>query len=274
VPILIIGEEEEKIENFINELISLNSFRNSLIFLSDFNTIADYNQILEYEEFDLNNERNFFLSFPSTTKIMIEKFDNYKSWIIGVAVDKDNYQLSTKVHNKLFLNTDFFLQLEMVSTKLKAEIVGKVFPNLDISLEKWVYQNAINRTEIEVEKMKRVLLKKTRFTKISKEQLEMLMDFEDEEAEIKENIIKKEIQNFFNACKRSINVLNRMKILCNLNISAHLSPKTLFSTIAYKNASIERILEFILNEWNQDFFSLMNFKQISNFSDTFESLWG
>jgi len=274
IPIIILSDQENVIENLMNELVSLIPFRNAVIFLSDFLDNDDYSQILEYEDYDLNNERNVFLSFPNTTQRAMELIQNFNSWIIGVQITKQNYSSFITVHNKVYSQSDFFLKLEIENENLKAEIIGKKFQNLNISLERWIYQNAINRTEVEIEKMKRVLLKRTRFKKIPDDQISSIMNFDVEEGEIKENIIKKEILNFFNACKRSINILNRMKILESFKIQTKLSPRTLYSTIAYKNAHIERILHFIFCEWKEDFFSLLNFKETSNFTDTFESLWG
>ncbi len=274
IPIIILSDQENVIENLMNELISLVPFRNTVIFLSDFLDNEDYSQILEYEDYDLNNERNIFLSFPDTTQKAMDIIKNFNSWIIGVLINKQNYSSFISVHNKIYTQSEYFLKLEVENDSLKAEIIGKKFQNLDLSLERWIYQNAISRTEIEIEKMKRVLLKRTRFKKIPKDQITSIMNFDEEEGEIKENIIKKEILNFFNACKRSINILNRMKILESFKIDTKLSPKTLYSTIAYKNAPIGRILQFIFCEWKEDFFSLLNFKETSNFSDTFESLWG
>lgn len=273
-PLIVLSDQEEIIENLMNDLISLLPFRNPLIFQSDFLNQEDYDQLIEFEEGDMNNERNVYLSFPETSLKAIEKIDHFNSWILGVVISKNNYSNYISIHNKVFSSSNYFLKLEIEENKLKTELIGKVFQNFDLSLEKWIYQNAINRTEVEIEKMKRVLAKRTRFKKIPLDEINSIMNFEVEEAEIKENLIKKEIGNFYNACKRSFNILNRIKILDSFNIQTNLSPRTFYSTIAYRNAPIERILDFIISEWNTDFFSLLNCKKSSNFTDSFESLWG
>ena len=100
------------------------------------------------------------------------------------------------------------------------------------------------------------------------------MNFYFEEMELKENIIKKEISDFYLASKRMLNILSRMKNLEVLGYSTSISSKTLFSTIAYNQSSIERILNFIMQEWNMNYYTFLNSKKSSNFTDTFESLWG
>ncbi|WP_457556432.1 hypothetical protein [Candidatus Harpocratesius sp.] len=274
IPIVIISEQEEYIENIINELISLIPFRNNLIYLSDFIDRNDYLEIREYEENDLNSERNVFLCFPDASLKAIETIPSFQSWIFGVIIDRESYANYIKIYKKMYTLVDYFLKLEINEINLKTEIVGNIFPNLDLSLEKWIYESAINRTEMEIEKMKRIISKRTNYRRIPKEEKKSIMNFDIEEKEIKENIIKKEILNFFNACKRSINILNRIQILDALNIRTNLSPRVLFSTIDYKHAPIERILQFILKEWGANFFSLLNLKKTSKLSDTFESLWG
>ncbi|RLI64601.1 MAG: hypothetical protein DRO88_06900 [Promethearchaeia archaeon] len=274
IPIVVLSDDEQRIDDIINELADLIPFRNKLIFLSDFINKIDFMEISNYEDSDLNIERNVFLCFPHAIQNAIKNIDTFQSWIFGVLIDKNSYTNYIQVYNELYAKTNYFLKLEIGNTNLKTEIVGRIFPNFDLKLEKWIYENAINRTEIEIEKMKRIIAKKTKFRKIPQEKKNSIMNFEIEEKEIKENIIKKEILNFFNACKRSINILHRMQILYDLNIKTNISPRVLFGTIAYKQAPIERILQFIDNEWSENFMHLLNMQNTSNFSDTFESLWG
>lgn len=191
IPIVIISDQEEIIENLINELISLIPFRNNLIFLSDFIELSDYLEIREYEENDLNSERNVFLCFPNASLKAIETITTFQSWIFGVIIDKNSYANYIKIYNKMYSLVDYFLKLEIDEKSLKTEIVGKSFPSFDLSLEKWIYENAINRTEIEIEKMKRIISKRTNYRKIPVEEKKSIMNFEIEEKEIKENIIKK-----------------------------------------------------------------------------------
>ena len=88
------------------------------------------------------------------------------------------------------------------------------------------------------------------------------------------NLIKKEILNFYQASKRAFNTLNRFKNLKNFGLNAKISKKTLYKTIAYDHASSERLFEFIKSEWNTNYEIFLESKKISDFADTFESLWG
>jgi hypothetical protein len=274
IPIIIVSSNEEEVENFMNGLTNLIPFRNIMIFYTDFVNLDDYNNLLESEEYDMEAQRNIFLCYPFALEKAIEVFENFNFWIIGCTNSIENRPCLSKLFNGLTNKNSQFLLIDMQKNSLKPRIVGNKANNLDISFEKSLYQNAINHTEVAIEKMKRVISKRINAKKILNEQYENIMNFNFEEMELKENIIKKEITDFYLASKRTLNILTRIKNLELLGYPTSISSKTLFSTIAYNQSSIDRILKFIMQEWNMDYFALLNSKKSSNFTDTFESLWG
>ena len=50
--------------------------------------------------------------------------------------------------------------------------------------------------------------------------------------------------------------------------------KTLLETIDYEDASIERIISFIKDEWNEDFSNLIENAKKASIGDKIQSLWG
>ncbi|WP_371801960.1 hypothetical protein [Candidatus Lokiarchaeum ossiferum] len=273
-PILIIGSDEFIVEELINSLTSFMPFRNIVIFFDDFIHNDDYQALIENEEVDIETERNLFISFPNSVNKVINLTEIFFSWIVGCTDNEINRKVNEIIWNKFYINHDFFLKIDITDNKIKAEVIGRKFHPLDLTFERWLFQNAINRTEISIEKMKRVIAKSYKKSKISEADLEELMDFSFEELELKENILKKEIINFFQACKRTFSVLNRLKNIESFGFSTKISTRTIYSTIAYKFSSIGRILEFIEKNWKINFFTLLDAKKTSNFTDTFESLWG
>jgi len=273
-PIIIVSSNEEEVENIMNGLTDLISFRNIMIFYTDFVNLDDYNNLLESEEYDMEVQRNIFLCYPFALEKAIEIFENFNFWIIGCTNSIENRPYLTKLFKGLTNNNSQFLLIDIQKNSLKPRIEGHKADKLDISFEKSLYQNAINHTEVAIEKMKRVISKRINTKKILNEQYENIMNFYFEEMELKKNIIKKEISDFYLASKRTLNILTRIKNLELLGYPTSISSKTLFSTIAYNQSSIDRILNFIMQEWNLDYYALLNSKKSSNFTDTFESLWG
>jgi hypothetical protein len=271
LPIVISGPNDEEIEEFINELTMLIPFRNTMIFYTDFIENEDFFGLTENEEIDIETERNLFIAFPFAVEKIKNSSFSFKSWIIGCNMNSES---NMEVINKLYFNERQFLRVKLQDFSLKTQIEGKEFINFDLTFEKWLFQNALKNTEISIEKMKRVISKRIKSKKIGHDHLENLMNFSYEEQEIKMNIIKKEINNFYGACKRAFNILNRLKNLESFGYQTKISSKTLFSTIAYKQATIERFIDFIIAEWNVHYEPFLESKKVSNFTDTFESLWG
>ena len=273
-PIIIVSSNEEEVEDIMNGLTNLISFRNIMIFYTDFVNLDDYNSLLESEEYDMEVQRNIFLCYPFALEKAVEVFENFNFWIIGCTNSFENRAYLTKLFEGLTNKNSQFLLIDIQKNSLKPRIEGNKANKMNISFEKSLYQNAINHTEVAIEKMKRVISKRINTKKILNEQYENIMNFYFEEMELKENIIKKEITDFYLASKRTLNILTRIKNLEIMGYPTSISSKTLFSTIAYNQSSIDRILNFIMQEWNMDYYALLNSKKSSNFTDTFESLWG
>lgn len=272
IPVIVIGNSDQEVEDFINDLSGLISFRNQLVFYTDFVEKDDYYNVILNEENDFEAQRNTFLCYPFAVERTIEIFDHFNSWIIGCTKEfSDQFQ---KVKEILYNNHNYFLIIRLEQHVLKAQIEGQKFPNLKIEFEKWLFQYAIKSTEIAIERMRRVISKNINLKKLPNDAYHNIMNFSFEEKELKINIIKKEINNLYQACRRSFNILNRMKSIENLNLKTRISAKTLLNTIAYEQASIERILDFIIAEWRSNYNIFLESKKISNFTDTFESLWG
>jgi hypothetical protein len=272
--ILITGNNEQEIESFMNEIISLVPFRNLLIYYTDFTDTDDFLSFKETEQQDYDVKRGIYLCYPFASDKLIENFHNFDSWIIGVIKSDMNQNLMDEIKDKIYHYQPFYLYLEIKDNKFLSQIEGKNFPEIDLSFEKWIIENAIRNTEISIEKMKRVISKRIKSKNIKDFIPTNLLNFNYEENNIKYNLIRNEIIKFYQACKRSFSILNRIKILSEMGISSTLSAKTLYKTIHYDQASIKRIIKFIQKEWDIDFSNFLELKKISNFTDTFESLWG
>ncbi len=273
-PILIKGEIESKIEEFINFLSTFLPFRNMMIFYDDFTSSDDYLILLENEDGDIETLRNTFICFPFALHKLSSIVTSFSSWIIGsLNTDEKQVELNHIIH-LLYEKHNFFLEINIDEENISTQLIGNKFPIIELDFEKWLFQNAIHHTENSIEKMKRVISKSVKLNRHSTSEFESLMNFTYEEQELKINLLKKEIINFYEASKRTFSILNRIKSMESFGISTCISNRILYSTISYKFCSISRILDFIEKCWKVNFFSIVNTKKTSNFSDTFESLWG
>jgi len=167
-----------------------------------------------------------------------------------------------------------YLEIQLLDNKIKIEFRNDL-KITNLSLERNLYENAIMRTEIAVEKMRRVISKRLKKVNLDTELMDDLLNFSIEEKDIKENLLKREIIDLYEASKRAFSLLNRMDNLNDFGINTKMSAKTLFNTIAYEDLLSEsRLLEFIEAEWNMDYQKFFESNKISKFMDKIESLWG
>ncbi|MBA7578772.1 hypothetical protein ES708_20637 [subsurface metagenome] len=78
---------------------------------------------------------------------------------------------------------------------------------LDLQFEHAILQKISQDTEKSIIKMKRVLLGKIKSEEIDEDLVDVLLDFNREKEELKKNILKKEVQNFYSGSKRAFSIL-------------------------------------------------------------------
>ena len=122
--------------------------------------------------------------------------------------------------------------------------------------------------------MKRVLSDKITTNQLDKDLIKTLLDFEEEKNELKKNIFKREIQNFYSGSKRAFFILSRLNLLNNIGIQTRIGSKTLLETIDYEEAPIERIIGFIKKEWGELYSTLIEDGKKAFMGDKIVSLWG
>jgi hypothetical protein len=274
IPILVTGPDDNEIESIINDFSTLLIFRNIMVFYTDFTSADDYLSFIENEEQDFDIQRNTYLCYPFAIEKVIDIVNNFHSWILGCSYTEKDHTILSQIKEKLFVNSPFFIYIEIKNDYLIAQLEGKEFPQFNLTFERWILENAIKKTEISIERMRRVISKRLKIKKIGQDHYHNLMNFKVEELDLKSNIIKKEILDFFQASRRAFSILNRVRSIKELGMKSNISSKTLLNTIAYDRAPIKRILQFILEEWQTRFDEYLELKKVNNFTDTFESLWG
>ena len=273
IPIIIIGEEANEVDDFLIELSELMHFRKDLVFYTDFISIEEYQQLLQNESIDYNSQRTQVRCPCGVSNKPFVDFDYYDSWIMGFEINCEKKE--TKVlKNYIKSRIPVFLGIQFISNTIKVELEGINSKDLDFTFEQNVLQKISQDTEKAVIKMKRVLSERIKSEKLDKELINNLLDFEIEKQELKKNILKSEIQNFFSASKRAFFILSRMQLMNGFEMNTRIGSKTLLETIDYDEASMERIIAFINKEWGENFSELFENGKKANALDSMQSLWG
>ena len=273
IPVIVIGDDSEKINNFLIELSELVHFRREYVFYTDFISLEEYEDLIANENIDYNYQRAHIRCPCNVAIKALNIFKNVDSWLIGIVTPKqkeDLLKLKDYISNKAriilyisFFSNNFSIDLEQMNLK-----------SVDLTLEENIFKKISQDTEKSIIKMKRVLNDKITSNQLDKDLVKTLLDFEIEKSELKKNIFKREIQNFYSGSKRAFFILSRLNLLNNIEIYTKIGSKTLLETIDYEEASIERIISFIRKEWGEDFSDLIEDGKKSFMGDKIVSLWG
>ena len=273
IPIIVFGENSNKIDDFLVILSELVHFRKEFVFYTDFISGNDYNNLIQIEDIDYNSQRAHIRCPCNVALKALDQFDFFNSWIIGISLEKQKDKYHT-IRNEIRKKTNKFLSVLISSNTISVNLEGANTKLIDLSFEQKILHKITQDTEKSVARMKRVLSEKIKSNKLDQDLINTLLDFDTEKNELKKNIFKKEIQNFYSGSKRALFILTRLDLLNSLDINTKIGSNTLLETIDYEDAPIERILSFITNEWGEDFTNLIENEKRIFIGDKIQSLWG
>ncbi len=273
IPIIVLGEDSDKIDNFLIELSELVDFRKDYVFYTDFISINDYENLISNENIDYNSQRAHIRCPCSVSIKALNQFDNIDSWLIGLIIPEKKDEV-VFIKNLIKEKAKDLLFITISSDTISIKLEGINLKLIDLALEQNTFKKISQDTEKSIAKMKRVLSDKITTNQLDKDLLKTLLDFEEEKNELKKNIFKREVQNFYSGSKRAFFILSRLNLLNDIGIQTRIGSKTLLETIDYEEAPIERILSFIDKEWGENFSPLIEDGKKAFMGDKIVSLWG
>ena len=273
IPVVVLGEDSDKIDNFLIELSELVHFRKDYVFYTDFISTNDYETLISNENIDYNCQRAHIRCPCNVSLKALSQFEDLNSWLIGLTIPKKKEEL-VNIKDQIRTKVKDLLFITISSNSISIEVEGINLKLIDLTLEQNIFKKISQDTEKSIAKMKRVLSDKITINQLDKDLLKTLLDFEEEKNELKKNIFKREIQNFYSGSKRAFFILSRLNLLNNIGIQTRIGSKTLFETIDYEEAPIERIISFIKKEWGEHYSSLIEDGKKAFIGDKIVSLWG
>ncbi|MFX0077510.1 MAG: hypothetical protein ACFE96_18860 [Candidatus Hermodarchaeota archaeon] len=273
VPIIVHGDDAVKVDDFVIDLSNLIHFRKEFIFYTDFVSINEYENLVMDENVDYNSQRTHIRCPSSVALKALNQFEKFNSWIIGIEIPQEKERVRQFI-NSIKKKISYFLSISFFSNSILVEVIGLNWKLLDLTFERDVLHKISQDTERSIIKMKRTLSGKVKTGEMDEDLIKTLLDFDVEKEELKRNIFKKEIQNFYSGSKRAFFIFSRLNLLNNIDTNTKIGSKTLQETIDYNDAPIERIVSFINKEWGEDFSLLIENGKKVNALDSMQSLWG
>ena len=273
VPIIVLGDDSDDIDNFLIELSELIHFRKDYIFYTDFVSTKEFEDLILNENVDYNSQRAHIRCHCNVSIKALNQFDNINSWLIGLVIPEQKekfFNIKTLISQK----SEKLIFITFLADNISIELKGIDLKSIDLTFEQNIFKKISLDTEKSINKMKRVLTDKITVKNLDNDLVTTLLDFEEEKIELKKNIFKREIQNFYSGSKRAFFILSRLNLLNNVGIYTGIGSKTLFETIDYEETSIERIISFISKEWGESFSNLIEDSKKNFLGDKIVSLWG
>jgi len=273
IPIIVYGDDSDKIDNFLIDLSELIDFRKEYVFYTDFVSNIEYESLIFNENIDYNSQRAHIRCPCNVGFKALSQFNKFESWLIGIVIPNKKEDFFS-IRNQISEKVEEALYIILSANKLSVNFERINPKTAYLPLEQNIFKKISQDTEKSIIKMKRVLNDKIKLNNLDKDLINTLLDFEIEKAELKRNIFKREIQNFYSGSKRAFFILSRLNLLNNIEIHAKIGSKTLLETIDYEDAPIDRIISFIFKEWGEDFSDLIEDGKKTFMGDKIVSLWG
>ncbi len=273
IPVIIYSDSEKDADELNTLMARLLPNRYERVFLIDFATLREYNNIIDLEIKDIECPRSVFRAVTNTVNHLFEGFSDFRGWVISASGDKQFFQklLSyIEAYNPVLLIVKYFRNS---SNCVELTSIPQV-SQLDVSFERNLIESVDAESKSSIERIKRVLKNKIHGSGVSSIFSSTLLNFESEEEALKESLFNSQIFLFVNACKRALYLLTRVDLINEFNIDWCISEKTLLNSIKYTAATASRILDFINAEWGLDFHKYIRKGAFSALGDIIEGLWG
>ena len=259
------------------------NFREKLLFNTDFISKDELVLILQEEEADYEIKRSLFICPNKALQKVIQTFDSFQSWILCFNVTEwrtmkknDTFNSGLRYIIKMIQKKqENILLIENIDDEIKVNMIGRKLRLNDFKFEKRIYNKAIKFVDNSIVKMRRIFDQHlSLLNNFSSELKEELLDFNFEEINLKKNMFKIQILEFYNAARRAFSILNKISILNSLDIDIEISDKTLLDTISYTETNYSRLIDFIRVEWGENFSEQIDSEPIKYKHDLIEGLWG
>lgn len=273
IPIIVLGEDSEQVDQLLIDLSELIHFRKEYVFYTDFISNSEHKNLILNENIDFNSQRSHIRCPCNVARKALSQIENINSWLIGMELP-DQEEHFQYLRNLIKKKANEVLFIIISANNILIEVEGVDLKLIDLTLEQNIFRKISQDTEKSIAKMKRVLSEKIQVNHLDKDLIKTLLDFEVEKIELKKNIVKTEIQNFYSGSKRAFFILSRLSLLNSVEINTNIGSKTLLETIDYEEAPINRIISFIWKEWGENFSNLIENGKKAFMGDKIVSLWG
>ncbi|MFW9925161.1 MAG: hypothetical protein ACFFDM_00170 [Candidatus Thorarchaeota archaeon] len=279
IPILVIGDDIELVDDMVESVISLSPHRHKMVFWRDFTAEDEIIAVWEEEKHNYEVNRTVVCCLASNMRLALERIKRFNGWIIGIPVGYSSMGLKVTEDNLKEIQTHI-LQISKACGILKLSSPSSMeFSLLNVEqggleVEKRIVDKILTRKNQSLERIRRLLSKSLRGSNISDGIMNAVLKLDDESEKITHDMFVEEISNFVHAARRAVTLLSRIRLARELGTSTVLTERNLYEAIGWEGGELTDLIRFIHAEWHEDFSDCVKLGALSGLGAWVDSMWG
>ena len=279
IPVLVIGEDVELVDDLVDSLTMLCPNRHKLVFWRDFTSEKDILAVWEEEKHDYEVSRTVVCCLSSNIRLALDRIESFIGWIIAIPLGANvlgirvSEELLQDVIARVLQHSGNCGLLRVKSpSSINFELANTCNSSLD--MEKRIVNKILTRKHQSLERIKRLLRKSLRGLKVSKSLIDAVLKLDDESEKLTHDVFDEEVSGYVHAARRAVTLLSRIRLARELGASAILTERNLYETIGWEGGTITDLIRFINAEWHEDFSDCVKGGALSGLGAWVDSMWG
>ncbi len=277
IPILVVGDDTELLDDLTESLTHLCQYRHRLVFWRDFTTEDELFMVWSEEKHDYEVDRTLVCSFSSSFDLVMERITHFMGWVISMPRSKiregSSHADINEITAKLLANSPNCGVLRVLSPSSFEFSLAKGGV-IKTAVEEQIISKILTRTHASLERIRRLLKKSLRNLKFSDSMLSSILSLDDEAEKITQDMFNEEINRFIHAARRAVTLLSRIRLTRELGAKTALSERNLCDAIGWDGGSLFELIRFIKSEWHEDFSDCVKGGSLSDLGAWVDSMWG
>ncbi|MHA1768437.1 MAG: hypothetical protein ACTSV3_01125 [Candidatus Thorarchaeota archaeon] len=279
IPVMIVGEDLELVDDITESLTSLAPHRKRLVFWRDFTSETEIQSVWEEERHNYDVNRTVVCSLSSNLRLALDRISHFTGWLVaiplgstvlGVTVDE---QTLNEVTGHILKNSPNCGIIRVTSpSTMTFSLLAPA--NKTLVVEKKIVEKILVRKKQSLERIRRLLRKSLRSLNVSECILEAVLKLDDESEKLTQDVFEEEINNYVHAARRAVTLLSRIRLARELGASTTLTERNLYEAIGWDAGELVDLIRFIDSEWHEDFSDCVRSGTLSGLGAWVDSMWG
>ena len=279
IPILVVGEDVELIDDMTESLTLLCPHRHKLVFWRDFTSQEELFSVWEEEKHNYEVSRTVICGLSSNLRLALDRITNFSAWIfsvplesriLGVKVTEEGLQ---SILEKILSVSERCGVLRVKSPSTMSFTLMRPSPS-SFDVEKRIVSKILTRKRQSLERIRRLLRKSLRGVDVSDHIVDAVLQLDDESVKLTQDVFDEEVNNYVHAARRAVMLLSRIRLARELGASTSLTERNLYEAIGWEGGELSDLISFIMAEWHEDFSDCVKGGTLSGLGAWVDSMWG